>query len=70
MSNKLPKISYCVFTYNEEKRIEGSLTSIFNQDYPKDKLEVIVVDDNSSDKTLDIARIKVLLDLTFPKVDD
>lgn len=56
MSNKLPKISYCVFTYNEEKNIEGSLTSIFNQDYPKDRLEVIVVDDHSTDRTLEIVK--------------
>lgn len=56
MINRLPKISYCVFTYNEEKNIEGSLTSIFNQDYPKDRLEVILVDDNSTDKTLEIAK--------------
>lgn len=56
MLNKLPKISYCVFTYNEEKNIEGSLTSIFNQDYPKDRLEVIVVDDNSTDRTLEIVK--------------
>lgn len=63
MLNNLPKISYCVFTYNEEKNIEGSLTSIFNQDYPKDKLEVIVVDDNSTDRTLEIVKkfpVKIL----------
>lgn len=63
MHNNLPKISYCVFTYNEEKNIKGSLTSIFNQDYPKDKLEVIVVDDNSTDRTLEIVKkfpVKIL----------
>lgn len=63
MRNKLPKISYCVFTYNEERNIEGCLTSIFNQDYPKTQLEVILVDDNSTDKTLEIAKrfpVKIL----------
>ena len=63
MLSKLPKISYCVFTYNEEKNIEGSLTSIFAQDYPKERLEVIVVDDNSTDKTLEIVKkfpVKIL----------
>ena len=56
MFHNLPKISYCIFTYNEEKNIEGSLASVFDQDYPKDKLEVILVDDNSTDRTLAIAR--------------
>jgi len=63
MVSKLPKISYCVFTYNEERNIEGSLTSIFAQDYPKDRLEVIVVDDNSTDRTLEIVKkfpVKIL----------
>lgn len=56
MDSSLPKISYCVFTYNEEKNIFGCLSSIFNQEYPKEKLEVILVDDNSNDRTLEIAR--------------
>ncbi len=56
MDKNLPKISYCVFTYNEEKNIEGCLKSIFTQDYPKDKLEVILVDDGSTDNTVKIAK--------------
>ena len=31
------------------------LESIFGQDYPKSKIEVLVIDDNSSDKTVQIA---------------
>lgn len=63
MDRNLPKITYCVFTYNEERNIEGCLVSIFSQDYPKDKLEVLLVDDNSTDKTLEIAKkfpVKIL----------
>lgn len=56
MINSLPKISYCVFTYNEEKNIADCLSSIFEQNYPKDKLEVILVDDASEDRTLEIAK--------------
>lgn len=61
---KLPKITCCVTTYNEEKSIEGCLKSIFNQNYPKDKLEVILVDDGSTDKTTEIAKrfpVKILI---------
>ena len=56
MSYTLPKISYCVVTYNEERRIKDCLVSIFSQDYPKNLLEVILVDDRSTDRTVEIAR--------------
>ena len=36
--------------------MEACLNSIANQDYPKDLLEVIVVDDHSEDSTAEIAR--------------
>lgn len=63
MNKTLPKISYCIITYNEEKNIEGCLKSIFSQNYPKDKLEIILVDDKSTDGTVEIARkypVKIL----------
>lgn len=53
---KYPVISYCIATYNEEHNIASCLESIFSQDYPKEKLDVIVVDDESTDKTRDIAK--------------
>jgi len=56
MKKSWPKISYCIITYNEEKNIEECLKSIFSQDYPKEKLEVILVDDNSTDRTVQIAK--------------
>ncbi len=46
--------SVIVPAYNEEKSIEGTLSSIVNLDYPKEKLEVIVVNDGSTDKTKEI----------------
>jgi chlorobactene glucosyltransferase len=47
-----PLISVCVPARNEERDIEACLTSLLNQDYPR--LEVIVVDDNSTDRTPEI----------------
>ncbi|MFH1978318.1 MAG: glycosyltransferase [Candidatus Aenigmatarchaeota archaeon] len=41
--------------YNEEKNIGDCLESIKQSDFPKSKLEVIVVDDGSSDRTVEIA---------------
>ncbi len=46
-----PKVSIVIPAYNEEKNIKDCLNSIFNSNYPKEKLEIIVVDDGSTDKT-------------------
>ncbi len=51
-----PKVSIVIPAYNEEKNIDSCLKSIFNSNYPKNKLEVIVVDDGSTDKTLKIVK--------------
>lgn len=44
-------VSVIVPILNEEKYIEKFLDSILSQDYPKEKLEIILVDGFSSDKT-------------------
>lgn len=44
-------ISIVVPTYNRKDKLKQCLESVFNQDYPQDKIEVIVVDDGSSDGT-------------------
>lgn len=51
-----PKISIVIPTYNEEKNIKSCLASIFNQDYPHSCLQVIIVDNYSTDRTVEIAR--------------
>lgn len=56
MKNKLPFVSIIVIAYNEEKGIEKCINSLLNQDYPKNKYEIIVVDDCSNDKTIDIVK--------------
>ncbi|PIZ52038.1 hypothetical protein COY27_01635 [Candidatus Woesearchaeota archaeon CG_4_10_14_0_2_um_filter_33_13] len=49
--NKFPFVSILVPAYNEEKTILRTLQSINEIEYPKDKLEVIVIDDGSKDDT-------------------
>ena len=44
-------ISIIIPTYNRKNQLEKCLYSIFSQSYPKDRYEVIVVDDGSSDGT-------------------
>jgi len=51
---ELPKFSIVVPTKNEEKVIGRCLEGLINNDYPKDKLEIIVVDGNSADLTTKI----------------
>ena len=47
-------VSLCVIAYNEEKVIENIINDIKNQDYSHDKMEIILVDGNSSDNTRNI----------------
>jgi cellulose synthase/poly-beta-1,6-N-acetylglucosamine synthase-like glycosyltransferase len=46
-----PKISVLIPAHNEEKSIKKTLKSILNLDYPKNKLEIFVIDNGSTDRT-------------------
>ncbi|MEK6939967.1 MAG: glycosyltransferase [Nanoarchaeota archaeon] len=48
---RFPFFSVIVPAYNEEKSIISTLQSLVNLDYPKDKIEIIVVNDGSKDRT-------------------
>jgi 1,2-diacylglycerol 3-beta-glucosyltransferase len=48
---RLPLVSLMVAAKNEEAVIERLVTQLCNLDYPSDRYEVWVVDDNSSDRT-------------------
>lgn len=52
----LPKISILVPFYNEEKNISNNLKSLLELDYPKDRVEIIAVDDGSKDESFKIAK--------------
>ncbi len=45
------KVSIIIAARNEEQNIAKTLDAIMAQDYPKELLEVIVIDDHSTDKT-------------------
>lgn len=49
-------ISYIIPAYNMEKYIRYCITSIFEQRYEKRKIEIIVVNDASTDTTLKVAQ--------------
>ena len=54
--NELPKITFVIPTLDAEKYLPLCLGSIRSQVYPKGKIEIIVSDGGSKDKTLQIAR--------------
>jgi glycosyltransferase involved in cell wall biosynthesis len=56
MSNELPIISVVVPVYNEEEEITDLLDSLMALDWPRDRLEILCVDNNSTDQTLSILR--------------
>lgn len=53
---KYPKISIVIPVYNEEDKIKRCLESIRSQDYPQENIEIVFVDDDSTDNTLKIAK--------------
>lgn len=57
------KISVIVAAYNEEKYIASCLESLLNQDFDPNEYEIILVNNNSTDRTKEIAsrynRVKI-----------
>lgn len=49
-----PSVSIIIPCFNEERWIDRTIISCMNQDYPVDKLEVIVVDDCSTDRSVEV----------------
>jgi len=56
MTPSLPFVSAVMTAYNYERFVGEALDSALAQDYPADRLEVIVVDDGSTDRTPEIAK--------------
>lgn len=55
-SESLPFVSIVIPTRNESQNIKACLESIFKQTYPQDLFEVVMVDDYSTDPTLQLAK--------------
>ena len=48
---KYPKVSIIVPAFNEENIIESCIQSLLNLNYPKNRYEILIVDNNSTDAT-------------------
>lgn len=51
-----PTVSILIAAYNEEESISETIQNKLELDYPRDKVEIIVISDGSTDKTDDIVR--------------
>src|ERR1700693_5784808 len=51
-----PFVSVLIDTYNHERFIEEAIVSVLEQDFPASEMEILVVDDGSTDRTPEIVR--------------
>jgi len=52
--NEFPVVSFIIPTLNSERTLEKCLASIEAQDYPRDRIELVISDAGSTDRTLSI----------------
>lgn len=55
MKTPLPKISFIILTFNGGELLRSCLKSIRSQDYPQELVEIVTVDDASSDNSVEIS---------------
>ena len=55
-ADNTPNVTMVVAAYNEEKNIGEKIENILSLDYPKQKLEVLIASDGSTDQTEEIVR--------------
>lgn len=58
-------VDIIIITYNSEKTIAKCLQSIFSQQYPLDKLKIIIIDNNSYNGTVNVIKNLASKDLTL-----
>jgi len=57
MLKALPRVSVVVIGQNEEEFLENCFKSILDMNYPRDLIEIVYVDSNSTDRSLEIASV-------------
>jgi cellulose synthase/poly-beta-1,6-N-acetylglucosamine synthase-like glycosyltransferase len=55
-ANFTPSVSVLVSVYNEEKHIVERIENLLAQDYPADKMEILIGSDGSDDRTNELAQ--------------
>src|SRR4051812_17189336 len=54
-ARELPSVSLIVAAYDEEAVIAGKVRNALELDYPRERLELIVASDGSTDRTVELA---------------
>lgn len=49
-------VSVIIDTYNHERYIEQAIRSVLDQDFDRQEIEIVVIDDGSTDRTADLAQ--------------
>jgi len=52
--SELPHVTIAIPTYNREKWLAETLAGLTTQDYPADRLEILIIDNNSPDHTREL----------------
>ncbi|HEX8991329.1 MAG TPA: glycosyltransferase family 2 protein [Anaerolineales bacterium] len=53
---ELPRVTLLIAAHNEEKAIESKLINTAALDYPRDRLQILIADDGSVDRTAEIVQ--------------
>lgn len=69
MDEFYPLVSIIIATYNSAKILDKPLKAIVKQSYPREALEILIIDGGSSDSTIDIAAHYGCRVLSNPKTD-
>ncbi len=67
---QLPMVTIAMPAYNEEHYIEACIASVQRQDYPKDRIEILVADGRSTDRTREILERMAVDDPRIHVVDN
>src|SRR6516162_10733994 len=51
-----PAVTVLIDTFNHERFIDEAIVSVLEQDFPRAEMEILVVDDGSTDRTPEIVR--------------
>src|SRR6202008_2657815 len=52
----MPAVTVLIDTFNHERFIDEAIVSVLEQDFPRAEMEILVVDDGSTDRTPEIVR--------------
>src|SRR6185503_15848983 len=64
-----PKISIIIPTFNSQKTLPVTLRSLAKQTYLKKKIEILIIDGGSTDKTVEIAKKYSCKIISNPKTE-